>query len=250
LSNLFDLLTSEDDRESRARRVHGVTVGIVTRNNDPDGLGRVKLFFPWLSDNNETEWARIATLMAGSERGSFFLPDVGDEVLVAFEHGDINRPFVIGGLWSREDKAPTTNSDGLNNIKKIKSRSGHEIIFDDTDAKENLEIRTKGGHQILLDDGSGSEKIMIKDKTGSNLITIDSLIGSISISSLTDISLKATKIDIEALAMINLKAPVIMNQATATITSQAPTIANQAQGAMSCMATGTLVLKGTPLVMS
>lgn len=249
MANLFDLIISEEDQESRARRVHGVAVGIVTKNNDPEGLGRVKASFHWLSDDNETEWTRISTFMAGDKRGSFFLPDVGDEVLVAFEHGDINRPLVIGALWNKEDKAPQTNSDGLNNIKKIKSRSGHEIIFDDSTGQENLEIHTNGGHQIFFDDSIGSAKITMKDSTGSNSIEIDSLSGSISISALANISLRALTIDIQASAGINLQAPVINNQAAGTISLLSPgAIAIQAGGAIAVAAGGPLVLTGNPRI--
>jgi len=247
--NLFDLITSEDEQETRARRVHGVAVGIVTKNNDTEGHGKVKLSFPWLSDNYVTDWARISTLMAGGGKGSFFLPDVGEEVLVAFEQGDINRPVVIGALWNVEDKAPHTNSDGKNDIKKIKSRSGHEIILDDSTGKENLEIHTNRGHKILLDDNLRSPKITIQDSTGKNSIEINSLTGSISISALTNISLNAPKIDIQASAMINLTAPVIKSQGSGTITSQAPAIVMQAAGALTCAAGGPLALKGTPIVM-
>jgi uncharacterized protein involved in type VI secretion and phage assembly len=187
--------------------------------------------------------------MAGSEKGSFFLPDVGEEVLVAFEHGDINRPLVIGALWNKEDKAPQTNLDGQNNIKKITTRSGHKIIFDDSTGSEKLEIHTKGRHQVILDDTLGSAKISIKDSTGKNSIDIDSLTGSISISALTSISLKAVKIDIQASGMIELTAPVIKNQGSGTITSQAPVIVMEAGGAMTCAAGGPLALHGTPLVM-
>jgi uncharacterized protein involved in type VI secretion and phage assembly len=249
LSNISDLVTTEEAQESKARGVKGVAVGIVTKNNDPEGLGRVKLHFQWLSEENETDWTRIATLMAGADRGSFFLPDVEDEVLVAFEHGDINRPIVIGALWSNEDKAPVVNSDGLNNVKKIRTRSGHEIIFDDTSQKERIEISTKARHKIVIDDTSGSSKILVQDATEQNSIEIDSITGSISISSASNIRLKSASIDIEGLAAVNIKAPIINNKATATMTSQAPTIINQAGANMSCISTGPLILKGLPLAM-
>lgn len=184
---------------SRATRINGVAVGIVTNNYDDEKhLGRVKIYFPWLSQKNETDWVRICSFMAGRERGGFFLPEVGDEVLVAFEHGDINSPFVLGSLWSKEDKPPETNVDGKNNIRKIKSRSGHEIIFDDSQGLELLSIHTKSGHNILLDDTPGSEKITIKDKTENNYIEINSSQKSISISSQMDLSIKANSIKIEA----------------------------------------------------
>jgi uncharacterized protein involved in type VI secretion and phage assembly len=249
LPTIVDLMTSEHEQESRARGVNGMAVGIVTRNNDEEGLGRIKVHFPWLSDNNETDWIRIATMMAGSGRGSFFIPDVEDEVVVAFEQGDINQPIVVGCVWNKEDVSPEKNSDGLNNIKKIKTRSGHEIIFDDTAGEEHIEIHSKSGHQIILNDTAASEKVIVKDKTSENSIEIDSTDGSISISSIKNISLKANTIDISATDAINLKALRITNQATATMKSQAVAIENQATGAMSCIAGGPLTLKGTPISM-
>jgi len=185
-----------------------VAAGIVTNNQDPDELGRVKVKFPWLSDDNESDWIRIATLMAGRDRGSFFLPEVDDEVLVAFEHGDINRPFVIGALWNGVDRPPETNSDGRNNIRKIRSRSGHEIIFDDNGAagQEKVEIHTNGGHKIVLDDSAGQEKIEIVDKNGSNKVLIDSMQNAISIESGLQLKIKSQTIEIEAGAMMTLKA--------------------------------------------
>ena len=210
--SILDVLRGE---EQSVRRIDGVTGGIVTNNQDPEGLGRVKIKFPWLSDDNETDWVRIATLMTGGERGSFFLPEVGDEVLVAFEHGDINHPVVIGALWNGVDKPPEANSDGRNNIRKIKSRSGHEIIFndDDTAMQEKIEIHTNSGHKIVLDDSVGQEKIEIVDKTGNNKIVIDSVQNSMNIESALQLKIKATIVEIEATASLSLKSnPVLTIQ--------------------------------------
>ena len=207
--SLLDVLGTE---ERDVRRINGVSAGIVTNNEDPEGLGRVKIRFPWLSDDNETDWVRIATLMAGGERGSFFLPEVGDEVLVAFEHGDINHPFVIGALWNGVDKPPETNSDGRNNIRKIKSRSGHEIIFndDDTAMQEKIEIHTNSGHKIVLDDSVGQEKIEIVDKTGSNKISIDSVQNSMNIESVLQLKIKSAIVEIEGTTSLTLKSNAIL----------------------------------------
>ncbi len=204
----MSLLDALQPEEHEVGRVFGVAGGIVTNNQDPDGQGRVKVKFPWLSDDNETDWVRIATLMAGRGRGSFFLPEVGDEVLCAFEHGDINRPYVIGALWNGVDKPPETNSDGQNNIRKIRSRSGHEILFNDdnTSMQEKIEIHTNSGHTIVLDDSAGQEKIDIVDKTGTNKVTIDSVQNAISIESGLQLSIKSQVINIEAGAMLTLKA--------------------------------------------
>jgi len=211
--SLIDLLTDEDEERARTKRINGIVIGIVTNNRDEEGLGRIKVKFPWLSEENETDWAKVMSFMAGKERGGFFLPEVGDEVLVAFEHGDINYPYVIGALWNNEDNPPETNSDGKNNIRKIRSRSGHEIVFndDDTFKQEKIEIHTRGGHKILLDDSAGQEKIEIIDKTGSNKMTIDSVQNSISIESSTHLKIKAQVIEIEAGTTMTIKAGAILN---------------------------------------
>lgn len=151
-------------------RILGVVVGIVVNNKDPEKLGRIKVKIPRLSDDEESNWARIVSFMAGKERGAFFLPEIDDEVLVAFEYGDINMPYIIGSLWNGVDKPPEDNSNGENNIRIIKSRSGHVIKLDDKD---------------------GNEKIEIIDKTGKNMIVVDSKENVISITSDKDIKLSA-----------------------------------------------------------
>lgn len=187
-------------------RIYGVVIGIVTNNQDPDGMGRLRLRFPWRDADEESYWARVATMMAGNGRGSWFLPEVDDEVLVAFDHGDIHHPYVIGSLWNGQDAPPQTNSDGENNIREIKSRAGHEFILDDTQAAEKVVIKTKGGHVITLDDTAGGEKIEIIDKTGSNKIVIDSMQNSISMESAMMLKIKSTQIEISADATMTIKA--------------------------------------------
>ena len=189
----------------------GVMAGIVTNNQDPAGLGRVRVRFPVREGKDDSCWARIATLMAGKERGSFFLPEVDDEVLVAFERGNAKHPYVIGGLWNSEDKPPETNSDGKNNIRKIRSRSGHEIVFNDDDEgqQEKVVIQTKGGHVITLDDSSDKEKLEIKDNTGNNSITIDSTQNAIEISSARKLSLRSQLIEIDADATLKIRGALV-----------------------------------------
>jgi uncharacterized protein involved in type VI secretion and phage assembly len=208
----MSILDSLGNREQRGSTITGVAAGIVTNNQDTDDLGRVKLRFPWLSDENETDWVRIASFMAGPERGSFFLPEVDDEVLVAFENGDIHRPYVIGALWNGRHAPPETNSDGNNNIRKIRSRSGHEIIFNDDDSarQEKIEIRTNAGHKVILDDSAGGEKIEIVDKTGNNKIVIDSVQNSINMESAMQLTIKANVIEIEGTTSLTLKSNAIL----------------------------------------
>lgn len=199
---LYDLVR-KDKEEMKGKRVEGVLLGIVTNNQDKEKSGRVQIKFPWFTE--ESYWARVATLMAGKDRGTFFLPEIGDEVLVAFDHGDINYPYVIGALWNGDDAPPETNDDGKNNIRKIKSRLGHEIAFNDEENKGKIEIHTKAGHKIILDDSSGSEKIEIKDKNEENSIQIDSAQKSITISSQMKLSIKSQSVEIEAGGMMTIK---------------------------------------------
>jgi len=201
------------NEEEKEGAISGVMPGIVTNNEDPEGMGRVKLSFPWRFAEDESDWVRIAVPMAGNERGMFFLPEVEDEVLVAFEMGDIHHPYIIGGLWNGKDAPPETNSDGKNNIHVIRSRSGHQITFNDDDSgkKEHLEIKTNAGHTILLDDSSGGEKIEIKDKTGSNSIIIDSVSNSISLESSTELTVKSKTINIESDGELTIKAGATLN---------------------------------------
>lgn len=167
--NIIDWLDG-DSGGSAPALFTGVTIGIVTNNQDPDGMGRVKLKFPWLSEDDESAWARMAVPMAGKDRGVYFLPEVGDEVLVVFAHGDFNAPYVIGALWNGQDTPPADNGDGKNDIRVIKSRSGHIIRLSDAD---------------------GAEKIEILDKSGKNTLVIDAAKNRITISSDQDIALSA-----------------------------------------------------------
>jgi uncharacterized protein involved in type VI secretion and phage assembly len=158
--SLFDVLRQGRDGSNR---VYGVVTALVTNNKDPEGLGRVKLKFPWLSDSEESDWARVASPMAGNQRGLFLLPEVDDQVLVAFEHGDPAFPFVLGSLWNGRQKPPETNSDGKNNLRFLKSRSGHVVRLNDKEGEETIEIVDK----------SGKNSIVVSTKDNSITITAD-----------------------------------------------------------------------------
>jgi uncharacterized protein involved in type VI secretion and phage assembly len=178
--SLFDVL--QNPQGAAEDEIRGVAVAVVTNNQDPEGEGRVKVKYPWRNDEDESQWARVLTFMAGNEMGGYYLPEVNDEVLVAFENGDINYPYVLGSLWSGKMKPPESNADGENNIRVIKSRSGHLVI---------------------LNDKNGGEKIEIIDKSGNNSLTIDTAKNTVTISSNQDIELKASngKILLDALEL-------------------------------------------------
>ena len=109
-------------------RVYGLVHARVTDNNDPLNLGRLKVKYDWL-DDGAASWARLSVPHAGGNRGFLFLPEIGDEVLVGFEHGDPERPYIIGSLWNGVDSAPRQEIWGAdvapNDIKRIMTKSGH-----------------------------------------------------------------------------------------------------------------------------
>ncbi len=191
-TGLLELLTL-NEAPYESGRIHGVVLGIVTNNSDPDGLGRIKVRFPWLSSSTESHWARVATLMAGNDRGLYFPPEIDDEVLVVFERGDVHFPLMIGALWNGKDKAPAAN-DGKNSLRVIKSRSGHLIRFDDSDDAPKVEIiDAKSRNRIVIDTGSDTVTI-----TADKNIVLEAPQG--------EIHLNARKVLIEAAESAAIKA--------------------------------------------
>jgi uncharacterized protein involved in type VI secretion and phage assembly len=210
ISEIFD---DTAPQEVRGGRIYGVVVGVVTNNQDPDGFGRVKVKFPWLSDVDESTWARIAAPMAGKARGAYFLPEVDDEVLVIFEHGDVRFPYVLGALWNGQDTPPITNDDGKNNVRMIKSRSGHVVKLNDEDGKETIEIIDKNGKNSILID-TAKDTITV---TAGKDITLSASNGTI--------KLEAQKVEINSSDAAKLKAGGAMNvESSATMTVKGATV--------------------------
>jgi uncharacterized protein involved in type VI secretion and phage assembly len=194
-------------------RLFGVVVGIVTNNQDPDGGGRVKVRFPWLSDTEESFWARVAAPMAGGGRGAYFLPEVDDEVLVSFEHGDLRFPYVLGALWNGKDAPPADNSDGKNNLRVIKSRSGHVIKLNDEDGKETIEIVDKSGKNSIVIDTAKNTLTITTDKdialsAPQGTIKLDAQ--KVEIKSSADTKVEAgAGMDVKASATLNIKGATV-----------------------------------------
>jgi uncharacterized protein involved in type VI secretion and phage assembly len=196
-----------------AERFYGIVTGIVTNNQDPDKLGRVKVRFPSLSDKDESYWALVVTPMAGAERGLYVLPEVDDEVLVAFEHGKVEFPYVLGALWNGKDKPPESNSDGKNNRRTLKSRSGHIISLDDDENDAKIEIK----------DGSGKNRIVVSTADNAIYIQADGdltiksqngklILGGqgIEIKSQAEVKIEATKnMDLKAGPQLNVKGQAV-----------------------------------------
>ena len=193
----------------------GVVMGIVTNNQDPQGQGRVKVKFPWLSADEESHWARVAMPMAGKDRGLFLLPEVDDEVLVMFDQGDVNHPYVIGSLWNGSDNPPLKTGQAVNGSGAVVQR-----IF-----------KTRAGHTLLFDDSDDAPGIQIIDKTGNNKIIIDSKDNKLTVEIEGDVKL-VTKGKLEVTAQQDIK---VETQAALSL---------KAQSGIEIEATGSVKIKG------
>jgi uncharacterized protein involved in type VI secretion and phage assembly len=177
----------------------GVAVALVTQNKDDDGLCRVKVRYPWHDKPRESYWARLAVPMAGDGRGTVFIPEVGDEVLVAFEREDLRFPYVLGALWNGQDKPPLANDDGNNDKRIVKSRKHHYLLFDDG-AQGVVELAHENGAVVRFTDN----EIELKDSQGNQLKIEKS--GAITLHANTQLNIKAATISIEATGALELKA--------------------------------------------
>ncbi len=154
----------------------GLLIGVVTDNQDPQNQGRIKVLFPSLSHDHGSSWARVVAPGAGRKRGLAFLPEVNDEVLVGFEQGDLDHPYILGGLWNALDELPgKVDPPESSGVKKrvICSRAGHTIVFDDTEGAGGITIEDAKGNTITIDNGSGAITIEAVNnatiKAGGNL---------------------------------------------------------------------------------
>lgn len=182
--------------------LYGVVIGIVTDVADPDEMSRVKVTFPWLSADYVTDWARVCGLGAGPGYGASFLPEINDEVLVAFEHGDVRRPYVIGGLWGGQAKMPASyydSSDGHVNLRFLRSKGGHSITISDTRGDEHITLDVGDAYGIALE--KDGQRILIRSD---GEIVVEAR-KTITMTSQADIKLSGMNVTIEASGNLNLK---------------------------------------------
>jgi uncharacterized protein involved in type VI secretion and phage assembly len=198
--------------ELESTRVYEPVIGVVTDNKDPSKLGRVKVKLPVLSEKDTTFWVPIIMQGAGKNRGWFFIPEVDDEVLIMFEHGDVDHPLVVGALWGGKDKPPDKNDDGSNPRRVIKSREGNKITFDDKEMK------------IIIEDGTGKAKITFDSKK--NKIIIEALKEDVCFQSPEDeMKIVAKEIELKAGKNIEIHAGSKMDWGTGCKTEiKSPTI--------------------------
>jgi phage protein D/phage baseplate assembly protein gpV len=191
-------------------RWDGVVTALVTNNDDQEGkMGRVKVKFPWLDDGLESTWARVCAIGAGNNRGLHWLPEVNDEVLVAFEHGSFDHPYVIGTLWNGKDAPPESApvKNGAVEIRTLKTTEGHIIRLTDGSSSKIEIIDSKTNTSVVMD--TTNKKITITSKGD---IAIEAT-GNVTVKSTGDMSLEATKnltlkgmnVSVEAQTQLNLK---------------------------------------------
>jgi uncharacterized protein involved in type VI secretion and phage assembly len=194
---LDDTLAVELRHSAPGARWYGIYPALVKDIADPDGQGRVKVSLPWAPDldgGSYEAWARLGTMMGGKNRGTWFVPDKDDEVVVGFEGGDPRRPYVLGGLWNGSDTPPESMDGGGNNYKKvIRSRNGVKITLDDTDGQEQLMLETPGGQKMTLKDGPGS--VTIEDSNG-NSVKLES--AGITVTASAKVTVNASTAEISA----------------------------------------------------
>lgn len=212
----------------------GVVTALVTNTDDEKNWGRVKVKYPWMADDQESHWARVVSIGGGPEAGLGVIPEVNDEVLVSFEHGDINRPVVLGGLWNGQDAVPAevigaaagekplvrtwrsrnghalTMYDNADKKVELVTTDGHLIVFDDTNKK--IEINSAGKHKVIIDDqnkkfeisSSGGHTITLDDN--GRKVTVKSA-GDVQVESATNMTIKSgANLDIQATGNLNIKA--------------------------------------------
>jgi uncharacterized protein involved in type VI secretion and phage assembly len=174
---------------------YGVYVGLVTDVQDPDGQGRVRVRLPWTTDPEGEAfeiWGRVATLMAGSDRGTWFIPELDDEVILAFEGGCPWSPIVVGAVWNGVDTPPESMDDN-NNIRSITSRSGIRVTFDDTDGGVQFTIETPGGQKVVCADTPAT--IDMTDSNG-NQVTLDA--SGVTVTNGSKVTINTTTMEVNA----------------------------------------------------
>lgn len=184
---------------------YGVVPALVTNVNDPNNYGRVKLKYPWLDDSKESNWARVISVGAGNGYGLMMMPEVGDEVIVAFENGHFDVPYVVGGVWNGRDATPMQVSEFHNNskiaVRKLKTRTGHELTFTEKNDSSTIEILESKGLKITLD--GTNKKIELLD--GGLKITLDDTGKKITIDGGTaDVEIKGNNITLQATTKLSM----------------------------------------------
>jgi len=219
------LLLEQLRHEGTTQPQFGIVPAIVTNTDDPEGWGRVKVKYPWLSDQEESYWARVLSLGAGPNCGLTIIPAVDDEVMVVFQQGDFDHPVVLGGMWNGVDAVPAPISSAAAGEKPLvrswMSRTGHHMtIYDNADNK--VELVTNGGHSLTLDDAGKTITIqsaggleIVMDDNGQKIVVKSG--GDIEVTAANGLTMKGTNVKFEASGTMDLQASGPVNVKGATI---------------------------------
>ena len=251
--DLFSLLAPP----AQPKPGQSLLIGVVTNNQDPEAMGRVRVKFPTLTDTHESNWARVVAIGAGKNRGFDCLPEIDDEVLVGFEHGDIHRPFIIGGLWNGKDSPPEKAGDSVANsrvrLRTLQTRTGHQLQFvEETKgtSQVGITIKTAGGHKLSFNDTIQTIEI---ETAGGHKLTFSDPTGTISLNSVANLKVDAKGlITTTAIGSVSTTAAAISSTASGVMDMKAGGTANlTAGGAANITAAGaTNLLAGAAAVMT
>lgn len=181
--------------DGEAPRYFGVFPAIVTDIVDPENIGRIQLKFPWLGADGDAvrAWATLLTPYADDDQGFFVLPAVDTQVVVAFEAGDLRRPYIVGSCWNGREALPETPA-APNNKRLIKTRAGSLLEFDDTDGAAKVTLSMQSGHKVVLDDVA--QEILIQHQNGC-LIRLN-IAGQIEIQANATVEVTAAAVNVHA----------------------------------------------------
>jgi uncharacterized protein involved in type VI secretion and phage assembly len=217
--DFFDSVFADQDHRRRERPVNGIAVAKVTGRM---GDGTYELQYLGMGGNAPSAPARMMMPNAGSKRGMYWMPELGDEVVVAFEEGDSNAPIILGALFNAESPTPDqAKPSNDNNVRTIVSRSGHEITLDDTPLSGKVVVKTSGGRSVTLDD-TPPGKIRLETPSGIS-IDFDDATGTLTLTALTSISINSD-------VAISLSAPAITLTTTGSVLTSLVVIDGQPFG--------------------
>lgn len=231
------LLPPPNQRQNHSAAATGLVPAIVTNVSDPEGLGRVKVKYPWLADDVESNWGRLVMPGAGANRGLMVIPEVNDEVIVGFLHGDFNHPYILGGVWNSKDKSPTPQNkaavNGKIDVRQFKTRTGHMLTFTDTAGGESIELKDSKGNFILLD--STNKVIQLKS------------LGDIKIDAVGAIKINSKSVDLKAQMDVKIKATTDLKMDGLTVTASGTAKLGLKAPMVDVAGTGPVMIKGTPV---
>src|SRR5947208_3370456 len=205
--SVFESIMATQIQQSVERRIDGIVAAKVA-SIDQDGSYRLEYLS--MGDGQSSSPARVMMPMAGNKRGMHFLPEPGDEVVVAFENGDLCLPIILGAVWNSDSPVPTqADASPTNNTRTIVSRKGHELTFDDTSASPKVTFKSSSGHLIEMNDAPGQGKVTIKSARGHS-IELEDTRGTVRIKTSSGVSFTlddvAGSATLEALSTITRRA--------------------------------------------